>query len=221
MASGITAVLPLVILVSYQFYGAMAKNSVVFLVPQMLVLALGLVWALALVYLYPMMVTYQMGFGTLVRNSLPAVPGASAPHGGGAPFDAGARPHRLFGLLPHPLLDVRGDGAVRLLPADWQRLARFAYAGFTNAMFDRFINPRIPGTQVGRGLADPEEDDDDEDELMDLAPEPENSPGHPGISRVRGLASVYDRLMGDVDYPAWGNTTTASSTAAGCRRAPW
>ncbi len=31
----------------------MAKNSVVFLVPQMLVLALGLVWALALVYLIP------------------------------------------------------------------------------------------------------------------------------------------------------------------------
>ena len=177
LASGITAVLPLVILVSYQFYGAMAKNSVVFLVPQMLVLALGLVWALALVYLYPMMVTYQMGFGTLVRNSLLLSLGR-------LPHTAGVRLLMLVPALiaflvsyltPYWMYAVMALSGYYLLIGN--ALARFAYAGFTNAMFDRFINPRIPGTQVGRGLADPEEDDEDEDELMDLAPEPENSPG--------------------------------------------
>lgn len=46
-------------------------------------------------------------------------------------------------------------------------------------MFDRFINPRIPGAQVNRGLADPEDADEPEEETEeDVAPaRPENRPG--------------------------------------------
>ena len=44
-------------------------------------------------------------------------------------------------------------------------LSRFVMASYTNAVFDRFINPRLAGVKVNRGLAEPEEDDGgDEDE---------------------------------------------------------
>jgi hypothetical protein len=42
-------------------------------------------------------------------------------------------------------------------------LSRFVTASYTNGQFDKFINPRIEGAQVNRGLSE-EEDWDEEDE---------------------------------------------------------
>jgi hypothetical protein len=42
-------------------------------------------------------------------------------------------------------------------------LSRFIYASYTNAVFDKFINARIEGAQVNRGLSQ-EEDEDEEEE---------------------------------------------------------
>ena len=173
----ITGVMPLIVLVCYQFYGAMAANSAFFIVPQMLTVGLGLVWALALTYLYPMMVTYQMGFGTLLRNALLLTLGR-------LPHTVGVRLVMLVPALialavafatPYWMYAVMALAGYYLLIGN--ALARFVYAAFTNAVFDRFINPRIPGTQVNRGLADPE-DLDEEEELVQEAPvRPENAPG--------------------------------------------
>ncbi len=175
ITSLITGVMPLVVLVCYQFYGAMAKNSAFFVVPQMLTLALGGIWMLALTFMYPMMVTYQMGFGTLVRNSLLLAMGR-LPHTVGI---------RLVMLLPTAL------AIVLAFTTNWMygvmalagyyllignALARFVYATFTNAAFDKFINPRIPGAQVNRGLADPE----DVEELGDEPEAPATDPNTPG-----------------------------------------
>ena len=41
-------------------------------------------------------------------------------------------------------------------------LSRFVSASYTNAVFDRFINPRIEGAKVNQGLHIPEEDEDEE-----------------------------------------------------------
>ena len=43
-------------------------------------------------------------------------------------------------------------------------LSRFITASYTNAVFDRFINPRIEGAKVNQGLFKPEDDEDDADE---------------------------------------------------------
>ena len=177
IASAITGLMPLVMLVCYQFYGAMARNNVFFVVPQMLTVALGLVWMMALTFLYPMMVTYRMGFGTLVRNSLLLTLGR-LPHTAGL---------RLLMLLPFALAMVLS------ITANWMygvmalagyyllignALARFVYAAFTNAVFDKYINPRIPGARTNRGLADPEDlDDPEEEEAPPPARAPENAPG--------------------------------------------
>lgn len=162
----ITGLMPLVALVCYQFYGNMASGGgLLFIVPQMLVLALAAVWMLALVFLYPMMVTYKMGFGTLLRNGLLLAVGR-LPHAAGA---------RLVMLVPafiamlaawftpywmYALMALAG---YYLLLGN--ALARFVYASVSNAVFDRFINPRIEGAQVDRGLAPLE----DEDELAEDA----------------------------------------------------
>ncbi|MDD4080935.1 MAG: YesL family protein [Eubacteriales bacterium] len=176
-ASLITGLIPLVVLVSYQFYGAMAQNSAFFVVPQMLVVGLGLVWMLSLVYLYPMMVTYQMAFRTLLRNSLLLALGR-LPHTAGV---------RLLMLIPTAIALI-----VSLMTPNWMyavmalagyyllignALARFFYAAFSNAMFDRFINVRIPGAQVNRGLADREGMDEEEEDEPEASAVPEDSPG--------------------------------------------
>ncbi len=178
-AALITGLMPLVVLVCYQFYGAMTKNSAFFIVPQMLALALGLVWAMALTYLYPMMVTYQMGFGTLLRNAVLLALGR-------LPHTAGVRllmlvPAAAAGLAafftPYWMYAVMALAGYYLLIGN--ALARFVYAAFTNAAFDRYINPNIPGARMNRGLADPEDaDDDEEEETLPEASRPsENTPG--------------------------------------------
>lgn len=160
--SAITGVMPLVVLVCYQFYGSMATQSAFFVVPQMLTLMLGLVWMLALAFIYPMMVSYRMGFGTLLRNGLLLAVGR-------LPYAAGMRllmlvPALIAGLAafftPYAMYALMALCGYYLLIGN--ALARFVYASLSNAVFDRFINTRIPGAPVNRGLA--EEDDEEEEE---------------------------------------------------------
>ena len=40
-------------------------------------------------------------------------------------------------------------------------LSRFVTASYTNAVFDRYINPRIEGAKVNQGIYKPEEDDEE------------------------------------------------------------
>lgn len=43
-------------------------------------------------------------------------------------------------------------------------LSRFVTASYTNGVFDKYINNRIEGAQVNRGLYTPDEDEEEEDE---------------------------------------------------------
>ena len=49
-------------------------------------------------------------------------------------------------------------------------LSRFVTASYTNAQFDKFINSRIEGAQVNRGLAEEEDEDWEEEEERELKP---------------------------------------------------
>ena len=50
-------------------------------------------------------------------------------------------------------------------------LSRFVTASYTNAQFDKFINSRIEGAQVNRGLAEEDDEDyEDEEEERELKP---------------------------------------------------
>ena len=160
--SAITSVLPIIMYVGYQFYGQQAQNSLFFMVPQMLILMVGVVWALSLTFLYPMMVSYRVSFGQLIKNSVVMAIGR-------LPQTVGIR---LIMLLPTIICLVvfmfTGSLISLLALAIYYVLigfamARFVYASFTNGVFDRFINSHMEGVEINRGLAK-EEDEEEEEE---------------------------------------------------------
>lgn len=166
--SAITGALPFILYICYTFYGQMQSRSGFFMVPQMLTLALGFLWWLGLVFMYPLMVSYRMTFGQLLKNGLMLAVAR-------LPMTVGIRLATLIptliavavvfftGIWLYPLLLL---GLYYILIGN--SLTRFIYASYTNGVFDRFINSRIEGAEINRGLAKDEDDDfTDEDEPDD------------------------------------------------------
>ena len=160
--SAITSVVPFLAYLCWQFYGGMAAENWIMVIPQMFTVMVALIWTLAVTYAYPMLVTYKMSFGTVIKNSLLLAVGR-------LPLSVGVR-------LLHCVPMVLGVLLLFLFNSVWVPLAVFAYylfigftlsrfvtASYTNAQFDKFINSRIEGAQVNRGLAE-EDDEDYEDE---------------------------------------------------------
>lgn len=163
LVSTITGCVPFLVYICWHFYGDMAVGNAVWVIPQMLILMLGILWALAVTYMYPMMVTYQMNFRTIIRNSFILAVGR-------LPGSVGIR---LLHCVPTVLFTV----IFLLTLQPWVLMLLFAYylifgfafsrfitASFTNAVFDKYINSRIEGAQVNRGLSQENDDDDDDDE---------------------------------------------------------
>lgn len=163
LVSTITGCVPFLVYICWRFYGDMAVGNAVWVIPQMLILMLGILWALAVTYMYPMMVTYQMNFRTIIRNSFILAVGR-------LPGSVGIR---LLHCVPTVLFTV----IFLLTLQPWVLMLLFAYylifgfafsrfitASFTNAVFDKYINSRIEGAQVNRGLSQEDDDDDDNDE---------------------------------------------------------
>lgn len=172
--SAISALVPFIVAECWQFYGQMAatKNSLLFTVLQMLIVVLAFVWLLALVIAYPMMVGYKVTFRQLVKNSL-ILALARLPQTVGV---------RLVTLVPTALflLAVQLFGlnwlTAMLLIAAWyallgNSLTRFIHASFTNAVFEKYLNPRIPGARTNIGLADKDLEDEEDDLLFDMQEE--------------------------------------------------
>lgn len=163
LVSTITGCVPFLVYICWRFYGDMAVGNAVWVIPQMLILMLGILWSLAVTYMYPMMVTYQMNFRTIIRNSFILAVGR-------LPGSVGIR---LLHCVPTVLFTV----IFLLTLQPWVLMLLFAYylifgfafsrfitASFTNAVFDKYINSRIEGAQVNRGLSQENDDDDDDDE---------------------------------------------------------
>lgn len=161
--SAITSVVPLLMYLCWQFYGSLAADNWLMLIPRAFTMMVGVVWFLAITYAYPMLVTYKMNFRTLIRNSLLLAIGR-------LPMSVGIR-------LLHCVPVVLAVALTYLLTSFWVPLALFAYylligftlsrfvtAAYTNAQFDKVFNSRIEGAQVNRGLA---EEDDEEDEAAE------------------------------------------------------
>ncbi len=169
--SAITSVVPCLAYMCWQFYGGLAVDNWIMTIPQMFTLMIAVIWFLAITYAYPMLVTYKMSFGTILRNSLLMAIGR-------LPQSVGIR---LLHLLPTAL----AVAATFLFGSIWVPLILFAYyiligftlsrfvtASYTNAQFDKFINSRIEGAEVNRGLAEEDDEDyaDEEEEQQELKP---------------------------------------------------
>jgi len=145
--------------IAYVTYGDMARtNGQFFIVPQMLMIVLLAVWWMMNEIIFPMMITYDMKVSQLIRNSAIMV----------------------IARLPMSLLILVGSmvPAVIALCLPIQismivlilfygligfSLTGFVYASYANSCFDRYLNPRIEGAEVNKGLREADDDDDDED----------------------------------------------------------
>lgn len=164
LTSFITGLVPLLLYVCNVFYGDMAKQSWLFAIPQGLCIVAGILWLCSLTYMYPQMVTYKLTFGNLVRNSLIMTIGR-------LPQTVGLK---LLSLLPAAVCAavsfltpyfqyaVMVYGAYYLLIGF--ALSRFVAASYSNAVFDRYLNPKIEGAQVNRGLYVEEDDEEEGDQ---------------------------------------------------------
>ena len=152
LVSSITGIIPLILYICWTFYGEMAKQNGFFFVPQILCLMLALLWFCSLLYQYPLMVTYRLRLRDLLRNgfllSLGCLPMTIA--------------LKIFFLLPCILAFAVSLFTPYMLYAFLALAAyyiffgfsfsRFAGVSYSNAVFDRYINPNIEGALINRGL---------------------------------------------------------------------
>ncbi|MBN1776579.1 MAG: DUF624 domain-containing protein [Clostridiales bacterium] len=164
----ITGLVPVVAYVCWDFYGSLASQSSMFyVVPQMLTLLVAILWLMSLIFTYPLMVSYKLKYLQLIRNSFL--------------LTLGRLPQtflfKIISLVPALIGAVVAFFTVYYI---WVvvilflyymifgfAFSRFISASFTNAVFDKFINSKIEGAQVNRGLHKEDDDDDDEDEPED------------------------------------------------------
>ena len=148
----ITGMVPLLMYVCVTFYGEMANTNLLFMIPQVICIMIGVLWLCSLMYIYPQIVTYKLNYRNVLRNRLIMTIGR-------LPITVGLK---LLSLLPWviaalvalftPYMQYALMGLAVYYIVIGFGLSRFVGASYSNAVFDRYINPNIEGAQVGRGL---------------------------------------------------------------------
>jgi len=168
VVSTISGFLPLLAFICYRFYGELAAtSSVLYVVPQMLVIILTALWFLSQQALYTLMVTYTLKLGDLLRNSLILSVGK-------LPLSVGIRLLTLVfpGIAVLLMLLVPETmGYVMLVLVLYYLLFGFGfnkllYASYANSLCEKYINPRIDGAGIGIGLRQVTDDDYEIDPTM-------------------------------------------------------
>ncbi len=151
---------------AYVTYGNMANtSSVFFVVPQMLMVVVFVIWWMMNEIVFPMMVTYDMKMRQLLRNSAIMVI-ARLPLSLAILIGSVLPPVVLLFFVPAQISIL----VLALLYGLFGfSLTGFVYASYANSCFDKFLNPRIEGAEVNKGLRTP--DDDEEDEQAQIATE--------------------------------------------------
>lgn len=159
--STITGLLPVIVFVCYRFYGGMAAtNGVLFVIPQMLVVILAVIWMLSLQLIYTLMVTYDLSFGNLLRNSFILAIGK-------LPMSIVIRLVTLaipvIGFLLYWFIPSIGIYVILVLALYYLLFgfvfSRLVYASFANSVCEKYINPKIEGAPVNMGLRQTTDDD--------------------------------------------------------------
>ena len=164
LLSTITGALPVLIYQGWITYGRMANQNPILMIPRMMVVMIGALWALSITYMHPLTVTYDLKAKGVFRNGvllgiarLPFSVGIRLLHC--VPMLIAFAAAWFFGMDPMLAL-VLLCGYYMIIGFG---LSRFITASYTNAVFDRFINPQIEGAKVNQGLREKEDFEDDED----------------------------------------------------------
>ena len=160
--SCISGALPFLVFVGTQFYADRASQAMIFVLPIALIALVGLLWSMATMIMYVMLVTYDLKLKDVIRNSILLTIGK-------LPFAV------LFKLitLALPLL---GFALIQLIPGSVSYVAlaltllyilfmlafnKLVTASYANWLCETYLNPRIEGAQTNIGLR-PENWDDTE-----------------------------------------------------------
>ena len=177
--SVITSVLPILLYLGWRYYGSLAATQPLMTVPQVMVAMVAVVWAISVTYMYPLVVSYELKMKDVIRNGL--LLGVAR-----LPMSVGIRLLHCVPVVIGVLVAYLWSPMIgMLLIGGWYiliglSLSRFVTASYTNAVFDRFINPKIEGAPINRGLRNPEDDDDGDETEDEPEEEGEENPGTGG-----------------------------------------
>lgn len=161
--STITGLLPSVLYYGNSFYGGMAAQNFLFFIPQALILLVAIVWVLMLPLLYPLMASYELRFKHLLQNAL-LIALARLPHMIGVRLLT-AIPVVILAVSTYFFFNIWVIFAVLIYYIFFGfAFSRLIYASVANGFFDKFINSRIEGVEINRGLYKDDDDDDDEED---------------------------------------------------------
>ena len=158
--SVITSILPLAAYVGWEFYGNLSAQNIIMIIPQVLVVLVVFIWAISITYMHPLTVTYTLKTKDIIRNGL--LLGVAR-----LPMSVGIRLlHCVPALIGAALIWFWNPMIGIMILFAWYALigfslSRFITASYTNAVFDRFINPQIEGAKVDQGLYKPDDEDEE------------------------------------------------------------
>ena len=160
LVSLISGLMPLLLYVCWTFYSQMAVNSVFYMVPLGLVVLVFALWKLSEMVIYTMMVTYDLSFRNLIRNSMLLTM---------ARFPIAVLIKLITWIVPIAAF------LVALLAPDTQMMVililvvlylcyipafnRLIVASYANSVCEKYLNTKIEGAATNIGLR-PEDWDD-------------------------------------------------------------
>jgi uncharacterized membrane protein YesL len=158
--SCIDGIMPFLVVTCWRFYGNMLAQSLIFMLPAALVLLVGVLWTLASMLAYPMLITYELKTIDVIRNSL-LMTVAKLPRSvliKLATLIVPALAYGLMVLIPNIQMQVLMVVSLLYLTfmVAFNKLITVSYA---NALFETYLNPRIEGASTNIGLR-PENWDD-------------------------------------------------------------
>ena len=166
----IDGLMPFVLFTGLRFYGGMMQNSAVYAVSAGLMLLVGVVWSLASMLAFPMLITYELKTRDVIRNSVL--------------MSLAKLPFAVLIKLATLAVPAVGIGLGLLIPSiQWHILGivvvlylvflvafnKLIVASYANWLFETYLNPKIEGARTNIGLRPEDWDDvtyipeDDED----------------------------------------------------------
>ncbi|MBQ7486489.1 MAG: YesL family protein [Clostridia bacterium] len=197
--SVITSLIPVIVYTAVNFYSQMGKESPLLYVPLGIVLMLLLMYTVMLPLLYPLIVGYELSFVNVYRNGI-LMASASLPT---------MLLSRIITFIPVFFfgMGIFTGNAIMVMVCTLYyvffgfAMSRLIYASFANGIFDKYLNPRIEGAQVGQGLRPAEydeldvDDEDDEEEGMPTAARKTQD----AESKPSGIRGLLNRKKQDDD----------------------
>ena len=166
----IDGLMPFILFTGWRFYSSMLQQSMLFVVPAGMVLLVAILWTLASMLAYPMLITYDLKIKDVIRNAV-LLSIAKLPFSVLIKLLTLAVPAVAVGLgLLIPNIQFQILGVVVLLYLIFLvAFNKLIVASYANWLFETYLNTRIEGARTNIGLRPDDWDDvtyipeDDED----------------------------------------------------------